>query len=89
MCVVMHAVSHCLKEDCRVIEIAAVSGFRYWAPVATRLTLDSLSMQNKWLSQINAEKRTKVEIFEHASLLTLDNILQCLMSYKSDCQLHA
>lgn len=36
----------------------------------------------KWSSQ----GRGEVELFHHVSLMTLDSILKCSLSYKSDCQ---
>uniref|UniRef100_A0A8D0GUL2 Cytochrome P450 family 4 subfamily B member 1 n=1 Tax=Sphenodon punctatus TaxID=8508 RepID=A0A8D0GUL2_SPHPU len=41
-------------------------------------------MLDKWEKLIAAGK--SVELFEHVSLMTLDSIMKCAFSYRSDCQ---
>ncbi|XP_029360354.1 cytochrome P450 4T8 isoform X1 [Echeneis naucrates] len=42
------------------------------------------TMLDKWESYADTNK--PFELFEHVSLMTLDSILQCAFSYKSNCQ---
>ena len=38
--------------------------------------------QEKWSSQQSGE----VELFHHVSLMTLDSVLKCALSYRTNCQ---
>ncbi|XP_078346495.1 cytochrome P450 4F3-like [Oculina patagonica] len=41
---------------------------------------------NVLLDKWSAQERGEVELFHHVSLMTLDSILKCALSYKSNCQ---
>ncbi|XP_028667984.1 cytochrome P450 4A6-like [Erpetoichthys calabaricus] len=50
---------------------------------------DSVNVLLKKLEKIATSSDESVEIFQHISLLTLDIILKCAFSYKSNCQLES
>ena len=41
---------------------------------------------NKWRSLVHDDDSTTVDVFQHSTLYTLDVILRCACSYKSNCQ---
>ncbi|XP_068446781.1 cytochrome P450 4F3 [Clinocottus analis] len=43
------------------------------------------TMHDKWLHLV-AKGTTTLEMFDHVTLMTLDSLLKCAFSYKSDCQ---
>uniref|UniRef100_A0A3Q1EDM3 Cytochrome P450 family 4 subfamily F member 8 n=1 Tax=Acanthochromis polyacanthus TaxID=80966 RepID=A0A3Q1EDM3_9TELE len=43
------------------------------------------TMHDKW-RRLVAEGRTTLEMFDHVTLMTLDSLLKCAFSYKSNCQ---
>ncbi|KAG2464657.1 CP4A6 protein, partial [Polypterus senegalus] len=50
---------------------------------------DSVNVLLKKLEKIVTSSDESVELFQHISLLTLDIILKCAFSYKSNCQLES
>ncbi|KAM9328434.1 cytochrome P450 4F3 [Pholidichthys leucotaenia] len=43
------------------------------------------TMHNKWF-RLLAESNTNIELFSYVTLMTLDSLLKCAFSYKSNCQ---
>ncbi|KAJ6634556.1 hypothetical protein lerEdw1_013964 [Lerista edwardsae] len=43
-------------------------------------------MLDKWEKLIAEDSTKSLEMFDHVSLMTLDSIMKCAFSYKSDCQ---
>uniref|UniRef100_A0A6J0UR60 Cytochrome P450 4B1-like n=1 Tax=Pogona vitticeps TaxID=103695 RepID=A0A6J0UR60_9SAUR len=62
-------------------------GFHYniLKPYVALMAESTKVMLDKWEQLITQEK--SVELFEHVSLMTLDNIMKCAFSYNSNCQM--
>uniref|UniRef100_A0A8D0DZ82 Cytochrome P450 n=1 Tax=Salvator merianae TaxID=96440 RepID=A0A8D0DZ82_SALMN len=62
-------------------------GFHYTIlkPYVALMAESTKIMLDKWEQLITQEK--SVELFEHVSLMTLDSIMKCAFSYKSNCQM--
>nr|XP_009859737.1 cytochrome P450 4F4-like isoform X1 [Ciona intestinalis] len=60
--------------------------FEVLKPYVKTMNESAHVMVENWLGKTSENKVAKIEIFHSASLMTLDTILKCLMSYQSNCQ---